>query len=196
MLSEPSEVWCVLLSHELDSYGHCRLSDTCNSSVRACSSYACSHLQWLVHLHQCNCHSSHGLHREAHLWPVSTASDTTQTIQMQMLVVWCVLWKTKQFAFRGVSKCCLSHRKSPAYKDSPPEAILVNVLGLLVAAFGGLVLWIATRPSWKRPREEITQTVSNNSTNPEDTKTGTALTTRTHPDLETRRRNGKAEESG
>ncbi|XP_051762516.1 plasma membrane ascorbate-dependent reductase CYBRD1 [Ctenopharyngodon idella] len=98
-------------------------------------------------------------------------------------------------ALMGFTEKLIFGLKSPAYKDSPPEAILVNVLGLLIAAFGGLILWIATRPSWKRPREEITQTVSNNSTNPEDTKTGTALTTRTHLDLETRRRNGKAEES-
>lgn len=90
----------------------------------------------------------------------------------------------------------ISYRKSPAYKDSPPEAILVNVLGLLIVAFGGLVLWIATRPSWKRPREEVTQTVSNSGTNPEDIKANAALTTRTHLDLEARRRNGKAEESG
>jgi len=61
----------------------------------------------------------------------------------------------------------MSSRKSPAYKDSPPEAILVNVLGLLVIAFGGLVLWIATRPSWKRPKEEITQSVSSSGTDQE-----------------------------
>ncbi len=40
----------------------------------------------------------------------------------------------------------ISYSKSPAYKDSPPEAVLVNVLGLLIVAFGGLVLWIVTRP--------------------------------------------------
>lgn len=92
----------------------------------------------------------------------------------------------------------MSYSKSPAYKDSPPEAVLVNVLGLLIVAFGGLVLWIATRPSWKRPKEEIAQTVSNNSSSPEHIKVGTALTSRTDQEssLETRRRNGKAEESG
>ncbi|KAK7168633.1 hypothetical protein R3I93_004834 [Phoxinus phoxinus] len=99
-------------------------------------------------------------------------------------------------ALMGFTEKLIFGLKSPAYKDSPPEAVLVNVLGLLVAAFGGLVLWIATRPSWKRPREEVTQSVSSNSTSPEDFKTDTAATTRTHLDLETRRRNGKAEESG
>lgn len=90
----------------------------------------------------------------------------------------------------------MSSRKSPAYKDSPPEAVLVNVIGLLVIAFGGLVLWITTRPSWKRPTEGIARSVGSSSTSQEDFKTDTAVTTRTHLDLETRRGNGKAEESG
>ncbi|RXN07153.1 DDB1- and CUL4-associated factor 17 [Labeo rohita] len=101
-------------------------------------------------------------------------------------------------ALMGITEKLIFGLKNPGYKDSPPEAVLVNVLGLLIAAFGGLVLWIATRPSWKRPREEIAQTVSNNSTSPEDIKVGTVMTTRTDQEssLETRRRNGKAEESG
>ncbi|KAL1268353.1 hypothetical protein QQF64_033716 [Cirrhinus molitorella] len=99
-------------------------------------------------------------------------------------------------ALMGITEKLIFSLKSPAYKESPPEAVLVNVLGLLIAAFGGLILWIATRPSWKRPKEE--QNVHNNLTSPEDIKVGTAMTTRTDQEssLETRRRNGKAEESG
>lgn len=90
----------------------------------------------------------------------------------------------------------MSRRKDPAYKDSPPEGVLVNVLGLLVAAFGGLVLWIATRPSWKRPSEQISRNLSNSS--PEDMNAGTAIAPRSHAEssAETRRHNGKTEESG
>ncbi|XP_052461652.1 plasma membrane ascorbate-dependent reductase CYBRD1 [Carassius gibelio] len=101
-------------------------------------------------------------------------------------------------ALMGITEKLIFSLKSPAYKDSPPEAVLVNVLGLLIAAFGGLVLWIATRPSWKRPREEVTQDLSDNSTSPEDIKVCSAMTSRTEHEssLETRRRNGKAEESG
>ncbi|KAF4109229.1 plasma membrane ascorbate-dependent reductase CYBRD1 [Onychostoma macrolepis] len=101
-------------------------------------------------------------------------------------------------ALMGITEKLIFSLKSPAYKDSPPEAVLVNVLGLLIVAFGGLILWIATRPSWKRPKEGIALTVSNNSSSPEDIKVGTAMTLRTDQEfsLETRRRNGKAEESG
>uniref|UniRef100_A0A8B9ED28 Plasma membrane ascorbate-dependent reductase CYBRD1 n=1 Tax=Anser cygnoides TaxID=8845 RepID=A0A8B9ED28_ANSCY len=42
----------------------------------------------------------------------------------------------------------------PAYSESPPEAIFVNCLGLLIVTFGALILWMASRPHWKRPPEE------------------------------------------
>lgn len=45
-----------------------------------------------------------------------------------------------------------SQRKN--YKASPPEGIFVNILGLLILIFGALVLWMATRPQWKRPPEQ------------------------------------------
>lgn len=52
--------------------------------------------------------------------------------------------------------CVFSTRRSnPKYKDSPPEAVFVNVLGLILVVFGALILWIATRPSWKRPSEQV-----------------------------------------
>lgn len=97
-------------------------------------------------------------------------------------------------ALMGITEKLIFSLKNPGYKDFPPEAILVNVLGLLIAAFGGLVLWIATRPSWKRPSEQISQTLSNSGTSPEDMKVATAIASRSDP--ETRRRNGKTEESG
>lgn len=46
-------------------------------------------------------------------------------------------------------------RSNPKYKDSPPEAVFVNILGLILVVFGALVLLIATRPSWKRPSEQL-----------------------------------------
>lgn len=80
-------------------------------------------------------------------------------------------------ALMGITEKLIFSLKSPAYKDSPPEAVLVNVLGLLIAAFGALVVWIATRSAWKRPREETAQTLSNNTTSPEEIKVGTDMTT-------------------
>nr|XP_055071950.1 plasma membrane ascorbate-dependent reductase CYBRD1 [Misgurnus anguillicaudatus] len=101
-------------------------------------------------------------------------------------------------ALMGITEKLIFALKSPGYKDSPPEAVLVNVLGLLIAAFGGLVLWIATRPSWKRPSEPITQTLHDTSTSPEEIKVGTAIAARSDQEssVETRRRNEKTEESG
>lgn len=55
-----------------------------------------------------------------------------------------------------VVTCVFSiHRSNPKYKDSPPEALFVNVLGLFLVVFGALILWIVTRPSWKRPSEQL-----------------------------------------
>ncbi|KAG9329829.1 hypothetical protein JZ751_028959 [Albula glossodonta] len=58
-------------------------------------------------------------------------------------------------ALMGITEKLIFGLKNPKYKDSPPEAVLVNVLGLLITAFGGLILWISTRPSWKRPSEQL-----------------------------------------
>lgn len=46
-------------------------------------------------------------------------------------------------------------RSNPKYKDSPPEATLVNIIGMLLVVFGGFILFIVTQKSWKRPSEQI-----------------------------------------
>ncbi|XP_015262753.1 PREDICTED: cytochrome b reductase 1 [Gekko japonicus] len=53
----------------------------------------------------------------------------------------------------GITEKLIFALKAPAYKDSPEEAVFVNTLGVLVVVFGGIVLWIVTRPRWKRPLE-------------------------------------------
>ncbi|XP_019378337.1 PREDICTED: cytochrome b reductase 1 [Gavialis gangeticus] len=55
-------------------------------------------------------------------------------------------------AFMGFTEKLLFALKN--YKASPPEGIFVNTLGLLILIFGALVLWMATRPQWKRPPEQ------------------------------------------
>lgn len=40
------------------------------------------------------------------------------------------------------------------YSALPEEAVFVNILGVLILVFGALVLWMATRPHWKRPLEQ------------------------------------------
>lgn len=46
-------------------------------------------------------------------------------------------------------------RSNPKYKDSPPEATFVNIIGMLLVVFGGVILFIVTQKSWKRPTEQI-----------------------------------------
>ncbi|XP_056435130.1 plasma membrane ascorbate-dependent reductase CYBRD1 [Gadus chalcogrammus] len=57
-------------------------------------------------------------------------------------------------ALMGLTEKLIFALNNPKYKDSPPEGTFVNVLGLLLVAFGALILWIATRPHWKRPSEQ------------------------------------------
>ncbi|KAM9803472.1 plasma membrane ascorbate-dependent reductase CYBRD1 [Syngnathus typhle] len=56
-------------------------------------------------------------------------------------------------ALMGITEKLIFGLSNPKYKDSPPEAVFVNILGLFLVIFGALILWIATRSSWKRPSE-------------------------------------------
>ncbi|KAJ3591770.1 hypothetical protein NHX12_006902 [Muraenolepis orangiensis] len=76
-------------------------------------------------------------------------------------------------ALMGFTEKLIFSLKSPAYSSAPPEATLVNVLGLLIVAFGALVLWIVTRPHWKRPGEQ-TLLSSSPTTEEEDNVQGSA----------------------
>lgn len=69
----------------------------------------------------------------------------------------------------------LTYRANPKYKDSPPEAIFVNVLGLLLVVFGALVLWIATRESWKRPSDQTAHSLHTNRGGEDNSKSGPAM---------------------
>lgn len=69
----------------------------------------------------------------------------------------------------------LTYRANPKYKDSPPEAIFVNVLGLLLVVFGALILWIATRASWKRPSDQIAHSLHTNRGSEDNSKGGPAM---------------------
>ncbi|XP_019713206.1 plasma membrane ascorbate-dependent reductase CYBRD1 [Hippocampus comes] len=78
-------------------------------------------------------------------------------------------------ALMGITEKLIFALTNPKYKDSPPEAIFVNVLGLLLVLYGGLILWIATRQSWKRPSDQTLHTLHSNGGGEDDTKVGPAL---------------------
>ncbi|KAK9410720.1 cytochrome b reductase 1 [Crotalus adamanteus] len=62
-------------------------------------------------------------------------------------------------ALMGITeKLFFTLKENPSYSSSPEEAIFVNVLGVLIVAYGAVILWMATRPHWKRPLEYIFQT--------------------------------------
>ncbi|KAM9305181.1 plasma membrane ascorbate-dependent reductase CYBRD1 [Gastrophryne carolinensis] len=54
----------------------------------------------------------------------------------------------------GITEKLIFALKNPAYSSLPPHGVFVNTLGLLIVVFGGLIMWIATRPGWKRPAEQ------------------------------------------
>ncbi|NWI95580.1 CYBR1 reductase, partial [Pitta sordida] len=60
-------------------------------------------------------------------------------------------------ALMGITEKLIFSLKNPSYSASPPEATLVNCLGVVLVIFGSLILWMASRPHWKRPLEENTK---------------------------------------
>ncbi|XP_036966320.1 cytochrome b reductase 1 [Acanthopagrus latus] len=78
-------------------------------------------------------------------------------------------------ALMGITEKLIFGLSNPKYKDSPPEAIFVNVLGVLLVVFGALILWIATRTSWKRPSDQILHSLHTNGGGEDNTKVGPAM---------------------
>ncbi|KAJ8012779.1 hypothetical protein DPEC_G00046420 [Dallia pectoralis] len=104
-------------------------------------------------------------------------------------------------ALMGITEKLIFGLKDPKYKDSPPEATFVNVLGVLIVFFGAIIIWIVTRSSWKRPSESVLLSLSTNREGSDGTRAGISLSQQ--PDCvdpegsrEARRRSGKLEDSG
>lgn len=102
-------------------------------------------------------------------------------------------------ALMGITEKLIFGLSNPKYKDSPPEAIFVNVLGLLLVVFGALILWIATRTSWKRPSDQTLHTLHTNGGGEDSSKVGPAMSQLSHetdaePSGDFRRRNNKLDE--
>lgn len=78
-------------------------------------------------------------------------------------------------ALMGITEKLIFGLNNPKYKDMPPEAVFVNVLGVLLVIFGALVLWIATRPSWKRPSDQVLHTLHTDGGGEDNSKVGPSL---------------------
>ncbi|MBN3300251.1 CYBR1 reductase, partial [Amia calva] len=106
-------------------------------------------------------------------------------------------------ALMGITEKLIFGLKKPEYKHSPPEATFVNVLGVLIMLFGALTLWIATRPSWKRPTDQAPGSRQSNGGGSNGAKqelslAGCGATDVHNPEssMEARKRNWKLDEAG
>lgn len=75
----------------------------------------------------------------------------------------------------------------------------MNVLGVLLVSFGALILWIATRPSWKRPSDQVLHTLHTDGGGEDSSKVGPALSeltdgTEVEAFGDVRRRNNKLDD--
>ncbi|NXH46093.1 CYBR1 reductase, partial [Dicaeum eximium] len=92
----------------------------------------------------------------------------------------------------GITEKLIFALNNPAYSASPPEAIFVNCLGLLLVIFGSIILWMATRPHWKRPPEENTKILWPIGAAPEGTEVESTMTKGSNADKSDLRSNAEA----
>ncbi|XP_061649047.1 plasma membrane ascorbate-dependent reductase CYBRD1 [Phyllopteryx taeniolatus] len=78
-------------------------------------------------------------------------------------------------ALMGITEKLIFSLNNPKYKNLPPEAIFVNILGLLLVVFGVLIVWIATRQSWKRPTDQTLHSLHSDGGGEDGTNVGPAL---------------------
>ncbi|NXR73318.1 CYBR1 reductase, partial [Pycnonotus jocosus] len=79
-------------------------------------------------------------------------------------------------ALMGITEKLIFGLQSPGYSESPPEAILVNCLGLLLVIFGLIVLWMVSRAHWKRPPEGNAKILTPIGATPEGTEVESTMT--------------------
>ncbi|XP_017931407.1 cytochrome b reductase 1 [Manacus vitellinus] len=95
-------------------------------------------------------------------------------------------------ALMGITEKLLFSLRDPAYSSSPPEATFVNCLGLLLVIFGLLILWMASRPHWKRPLEESTKVLRPIGGTAEGTEVESTMTSSSNADKSDMRINTEA----
>lgn len=81
------------------------------------------------------------------------------------------------------------------------EGVFVNTLGALIVVFGAVVLWMATRPHWKRPPEPNTKTQQRNGGMLDGNEEGSTMTDCSNTDksdveASARKRSPKLDEAG
>ncbi|XP_073401965.1 plasma membrane ascorbate-dependent reductase CYBRD1 isoform X1 [Dendrobates tinctorius] len=98
----------------------------------------------------------------------------------------------------GITEKLIFSLKDPPYSKLPPHGVFVNTLGLMIAVFGGLIIWITTRSGWKRPPEHVLKDQHPFGSPADDASTTDYGKGKSDEDLnsEARKRNLKLDEAG
>nr|XP_020662350.1 cytochrome b reductase 1 [Pogona vitticeps] len=108
-------------------------------------------------------------------------------------------------ALMGITEKLIFALKKPPYSSLPEEGVFVNTLGVLIVVFGAVILWMATRPSWKRPPEQSTKTQQRNGGMLDGNEEGSTMTDCSNTDksdvefnseASSRKRSPKLDEAG
>ncbi|XP_077128835.1 plasma membrane ascorbate-dependent reductase CYBRD1 [Ranitomeya variabilis] len=98
----------------------------------------------------------------------------------------------------GITEKLIFSLKNPPYSNLPPHGVFVNTLGLMITVFGGLIIWITTRPGWKRPPEHVLKDQHPFGSAADEASTADYSKEKSDEDLnsEARKRNLKLDEAG
>lgn len=78
-------------------------------------------------------------------------------------------------ALMGITEKLIFGLENPKYSKSPPQAVFVNVLGVLLVVFGVLVAFTASQVPWKRPSDQVLHTLHSNEGGEDNWKVGSTL---------------------
>ncbi|CAJ1072721.1 cytochrome b reductase 1-like [Xyrichtys novacula] len=87
------------------------------------------------------------------LLPFTPLSWKTACMPIHGFVGRFLFGSTITVALTGITEKLIFGLSDPKYTDSPSEALFANVMGMLLVGYGAAILWISTRPAWKRTSE-------------------------------------------
>uniref|UniRef100_A0A3Q3FWI5 Plasma membrane ascorbate-dependent reductase CYBRD1 n=2 Tax=Labrus bergylta TaxID=56723 RepID=A0A3Q3FWI5_9LABR len=110
-----------------------------------------------------------------YLMPFSPASWRAAFMPLHVFFGRSLFGSVIAVALMGITEKLIFGLSNPKYKDSPPEAVFVNVMGVLLVAYGVAILWISTRTSWKRPNDLALHTQHTSGGGEDNIKVGSSL---------------------
>lgn len=134
-----------------------------------------------------------------YLMPFAPVSWRAAFMPVHVFIGRSLFGSTIAVALMGITEKLIFGLSNPKYKDSPPEAVFVNVMGVLLVSYGVAILWISTRTSWKRPMDQVLNTLKTSAGGEDNTKVGPSLSqisdeTEVDSHVDMRRRGNKLED--